>query len=300
MLIPGNSINSFKKDQVASQGNWFTGHMNTQELNFDPLVTGYAFIIWTKLPSWVSSTYKDFAAMTQKNFKAFEGISDIELQTGQYTHTFNGTPYEYALSIQKSNSNFSITHQEFSGSPIKNMYQFWVTGIRDPETDIALYPRAFGCEYGAKNHTGELLYVVTRPDANNVEKHNIEFAAYYTAVMPLKVPLAHLGYNDGDHNSPEININFVGDFHIGPEVDDFASDVLCGNVSTSSGFKDIVTPYSFITSSCFKPDDSSLGKGLYIKDAPSTTYNQGTYRTNPGEGNAPAALYTSDDSAQSN
>lgn len=274
MLIPGQNINAFKHDNAGqcASGSWFTGKMNTQVLDFDPLVTGYAFFVWTKLPFWVEDTYKNFKHMTQKNFKAFEGIQDIELQTAQYTHTFNANAYEYATSIQKGNTNFSIRHQEFSGNPIKNMYSFWVTGIRDPETDIALYPRAFGCEYAAKNHTGELLYIVTRPDANNTTHHNIEFAAYYTAVMPTKVPIGHFGYNQGDHNSPEIDINFVGDFHIGPEVDDFAASVLNGQNAENGG---IVSPYSFITSALFSPTDRTRGDGANIFSDISSSYMNG-------------------------
>ena len=270
MLIPGQKINAFSHASTGSctEGSWFTGKMNTQVLDFDPLVTGYAFFVWTKLPFWIESTYSNFKHMTQKNFKAFEGIQDIELQTAQYTHTFNANAYEYATTIQKGNTNFTIRHQEFSGNPIKNMYQFWVTGIRDPETDIALYPRAFNCEYGAKNHTGELLYIVTRPDANNVTHHNIEFAAYYTAVMPLKVPIGHFGFNQGDHNSPEIDINFVGDFHVGPEVDDFAAEVLNGQNKESG----IVSPYAFITSALFSPKEPTRGNGKFINDDISTDY----------------------------
>lgn len=281
MLIPGSKINAFTSADACKQGSWFTGKMNTQKLDFDPLVTGYAFIIWTKIPFWVNASFPNFREFTQKNFKAFEGLSDIELQTGQYNHTFNANAYEYATTIQKGNTQFSIRHQEFSGNPVKNMYQFWVTGIRDPETDIAVYPRAFNCEYGAKNHTGELLYIVTRPDANNVTAHNTEFAAYYTAVMPLKVPIGHMSYTQGDHNSPEIDINFVGDLHIGPEVDDFAQQVMSGE-SSIDGFQ-IVTPYQFITSALFKPgnEGETRGDGLYINDNPNTPYSGGDqgYRT---------------------
>lgn len=266
MLIPGNKINIFSNDKSRVQGNWFTGKMNTQKLDFDPLVTGYAFIVWTKLPFWVKNTYENFADMTQKNFKSFEGLSNIELQTAQYAHTFNANNYEYATTIQKQNTNFTLKHQEFSGNPIKNMYQFWVTGIRDPETDIAVYPRAFGCTYGAKNHTGELLYIVTRPDANNVENSNVEFAAYYTAVMPTSVPIAHFNYQQGTHDSPEIDINFVGDLHIGPEVDNFAQDVLADAISENNGDISIIArPYPILTVEDFKP------KGDYINLNDSST-----------------------------
>lgn len=226
MLIPGKEINVFDKNPQRVEGSWFTGKMNTQELDFDPLVVGYSFIIWEKIPFWVEKAWPNFKSFTQRNFKAFDGLTSIELQTQQYQHTFNGNNYEYAATIQKQNTNFSIRHQEFSGNPVKNMYQFWVSGIRDPETDIAVYPRAYNCTYGAKNHTGQLLYVVTRPDANNVNNHNIEFAAFYTAVMPLTIPLQHLGFSLSDHTSPEIDINFVGDLHIGPEVDNYAATKL--------------------------------------------------------------------------
>lgn len=279
MLIPGKNINIFDMDKSRVQGSWFTGKMNTQKLDFDPLVTGYAFLVWTKLPFWVEKTYTNFADMTQKNFKSFEGLANMELQTAQYTHTFNANSYEYATSLQKQNTNFTIRHQEFSGNPIKNMYQFWITGIRDPETDIAVYPRAFGCTYGAKNHTGELLYIVTRPDANNVERNNIEFAAYYTAVMPTTIPIQHFSYNQGDHNSPEIDINFVGDLHLGPEVDNYASDVLRDQITT------IASPYPILTTADFDPQNrdykDSKAKNGSLKSVP-TGYNGGWDGLNSG------------------
>ena len=260
MLLPGKQINIFDLGKQRVQGSWFTGKMNTQKLDFDPLITGYAFIVWTKLPFWVEATYENFADMTQKNFKSFDGLANMELQTAQYTHTFNANNYEYATSLQKQNTNFTIKHQEFSGNPIKNMYQFWITGIRDPETDIAVYPRAFGCTYGAKNHTGELLYIVTRPDANNVMNNNIEFAAYYTAVMPTTLPIQHFAYNQGDHNSPEIDINFVGDLHLGPEIDNYAAAVL----QCTDDVEVCAKPYPILTTADFDPKNpeyrNDLGK----------------------------------------
>lgn len=299
MLVPGKSINVFKTKDVVTNGSWFTGHVNTQNLDFDPLVTGYAFIYWTKLPFWVDKAYPNFKEMSTKNFKSFEGLSDIELQTGQYAHSFNGNNYEYATTITKGNTDFTLRHQEYSGSPIKNMYQYWISGIRDPETDIAVYPRAFGCEYGAKNHTGELMYIMTRPDANNTEKQIIEFSAYYTAVFPTKIPISHLGFTLATHDSPEIDINFKGDMHIGPEVDEFAYDIIKN--------QDI---YTFVTSAYFNPKegqnlrseitassnatvDSTMNK---ISDTPKsgiggTDYN---FKVSNGNTNQPIKAGTSD------
>lgn len=225
MIKNGEGIAAYDS-KLATEASFFTGGMNLQTLNFDPFVSGYAVIIWTKLPSWVTDEYPGFAAMTQKNFKSFEGLSDMELQTGQYEHSFNGNQYDFATSITKGNTEFTLKHQEFSGSPIKNMYQHWVTGIRDPRTDIAQYPRKYGLDYCAKNHTGELLYIVTRPDINNVDMNNIEFAAYYTNVFPTKVPFSHLNYTQNSHDPAEIDITFKGTLNIGAKVDSFAKEKL--------------------------------------------------------------------------
>ena len=297
MILPGKNINSFKvgSSEAAGKGSWFTGKMNTQILDFDPFVSGYAFIIWVKIPAWVTDAYPNFRQMTQKNFKTFQGISDLELQTAQYTHTFNANAYEYATTLNKGNTNFSISHQEFSGSPIKNMYQFWVSGIRDPETDIATYARAYNTSYGAKNHTGELLYIVTRPDANNYEHNNIEFSAYYTAVFPTRIPLNHLNYSQGSHDSPDIEINFVGDLHIGPAVDEFAYSVMCGKNTTSG----IVKPYSFVTSAYFDPNTPTLGDNLTLESKLNNDiYKDYSPKNKTISGKSPVDAYTSGSTKQ--
>lgn len=241
MIKSGPSIRVYDND-LAKNKSFFTGHMNLQTLEFDPYVSGYAFIIWVKLPKWFEQEYPGFRSMTQKNFKSFDGISDMELQAEDYTHTFNSNAYGVASTIQKANTEFTLKHQEFSGSPIKNMYQYWVSSIRDPRTDIATYPKKYGIEYAAKNHTGELLYIVTRPDANNIEKKNIEFAAYYTNVFPTRIPLSHFNYSQGDHSLAEIDIPFRGTMNISAKVDEFAKQMLSST-------------YSFVAEGMFDPED---------------------------------------------
>ncbi|ALN97882.1 hypothetical protein Bp8pS_203 [Bacillus phage vB_BpuM-BpSp] len=244
-MIKQGNIRVFDSN-IASQQSFFTGAPNLKQLAFDPLVTGYAFIIWTKLPKWMEKEYPGFKSLTQKNFKSFSGIEDIELQTQEYQYGFANNNYNVAAGITKNNTDFTIKHQEFSGSPIKNMYQAWVSGISDPETGIATYPKLYGMEYAAKNHTGELIYVVTRPDVNNVDKKNIEFAACYTNVMPTRIPLAHLEYNQGSHDLVELDITFKGNMHISSKVDDFAKKVLS-------------TTYSFVTEGLFDPENAKNG-----------------------------------------
>lgn len=241
-LLTSDKLRVFDSTLATSES-FFTGGLNLQKLEFDPLVTGTAFIIWTKLPTWVTNTFKGFKAMTQKNFKGLDGLSDIELQTGAYEYGFANNEYHAATTITKQNTDITLRHQEYSGNPIKNAYQFWVSGIRDPETGIATYPARFGLDYAAKNHTGSLLYIVTRPDANNVNKKNIEFAAYWTNVFPTKLPIGHYNYSQGDANLVEIEMPLKGNLHIGPKVDDFA-------------YEQLRTTYTFVTEDLFDPTNN--------------------------------------------
>lgn len=226
MILPSKKNQATFNEKIATNKYFYNGHMNLQTLEFDPYVTGYSFIVWTKVPFWVEKKFPDFKHMTQKNFKSFQGLENIEMTTNEYMHTFNGNNYRTAASITKGNTGFQMTHQEFSGSPIKNMYQYWVSGIRDPRTGIATYPKIENVEYAAKNHTGELIYIQTRPDANNVNKNNIEFAAYYTAVMPTRISLDHHNYTMETHEEVQIEQDFAGNMEISSRVNDYAKQKL--------------------------------------------------------------------------
>lgn len=252
MILPSSDIRVYD-NSLASSNSFFTGGLNLQKLEFDPLVTGWAFIIWTKIPFWVEDKFPGFKAMTQKNFKSFDGLSDMELQTAAYTYGFSANEYYVNAGITKQNTDFTLTHQEYSGNPIKNMYQFWVSGIADPETDIATYPKMYGVDYAAKNHTGSLMYIVTRPDANNVSMKNIEFCAYYTNVLPTKIPIGHFNYTQGTHDLVEIQQSFKGTVHIGPKVEAYGVEIL-------------KKAYTFVTEDMFDPSNGGDYTGQTIAD----------------------------------
>ena len=246
-----------------ADNNFFTGGLelqNEQLKNYDPLVTGYAFIFWVWLPEWVAGSKapefcKNFRDLTQKNFKSLQGISDIEIDTQAYQYGFANNEYNVAAGVTKANTEITLKHQEFSGSPIKNAYQYWASGIRDPETGIATYPAIHDLDYAAANHTGELLYVVTRPDANNVEKYNIEFAAYFTNVFPTRIPLAHFNYDQGDKSVVELEIPLKCNMHISAAVDEYAHQML----------KSRMYDYGFATEGLFKPNESNIVDDTFNK-----------------------------------
>jgi len=209
--------------------NLFTGVWNLSQENldkFDPFIQGYAFFIWTKLPVFFEEAFKQqFKALTEKNLKSLSGISDMTLGDESLSIGFAGNEYPVATNITKENTSFSLSHYELQGSPIRELYDYWVRGIRDPETGLAHYHgkiESGDLEYSAKNHTGECLYVVTDPSGAVGGSTGIEYAAYFTNVFPLKIPMDHLNYSSGDHSSTEITIEFRGNYHAGKDINTFA------------------------------------------------------------------------------
>ena len=220
-----NRMDSLKGNRSLT----FTGTDDMINLSFTPIETGYAFIFWVKLPGWFKEDddLQYFEAMTQKNFDSFQGLTDMELETATHQMGFNGNEFNVATVIRKSNTDFTIRHKEYMGSPIRKMYQKWITYISDPRTGIALYPRVFeDYPYDAKNHTAQLLYVMTRPDVYNTGKNTVEFAALYSNVFPRTIPLSHYAFEKGAQDSPTIEINFNGVIEIGPDVEEYANYVL--------------------------------------------------------------------------
>lgn len=244
MIKPGAGLTIFEGS--PSDKSFYNGTLNFKQLDYDPLVTGYAVIIWDELPSWVTAEYPDFAALSQKNFLAFSGIEDFQIETQDYQYGFNNNSYNTAVGITKNNTEFTITHKEFSGNPIKNMYQHWVTNIFDPETGISPYGRIYNLDFKAQNHTGSLMYIVLRPDVNNIEKKNIEFAAYFTKVFPKKVPLSHFEFQQGNRDHVQIEIPFSGVMHLSAKVDEYAKLLLNGS-------------YSYLTMGMFDPQNRTPG-----------------------------------------
>ena len=88
------NIAQFTSD--PSQTSFFQGHFQSKNIVRDPLVTGYAFIKWLKLPSWVVKEYTQFAALTEKNLRNFGGLSDIDMNTFAIQEGFSASENQFA------------------------------------------------------------------------------------------------------------------------------------------------------------------------------------------------------------
>lgn len=241
ILTRDTSLTSHEASAVTT--NFFTGSVATGKNSFDPYVSGYAFIVWLKVPSWLPAG-DEFKQLSQKNFKAFQGHQNIELETEGAKQGFTANETHYTKGIGVKPSEFTLKYQEHSGSPMGKPYNGWVSGIRDPKTGIATYPKQFGQEYHSDNHTGTLLYIVTRPDADNFSGKNIEFASLWTHVQPKRINLEHYNYESGSHDMFELEQAFTGVMNFGQEVEKFATGYAASRIYpfyTENSFNNIGT-----------------------------------------------------------
>ena len=130
MIIPGTGHAASSLDlNVFKSDTFYQGVLNMKTLDVDPYISGYAFIYWIKIPTWVANLAggeQIFRGLTEKNLKSFGGINDMELTTGTITHGFNAQEYNVATGFSKSNTDFNLKYQEFSGGPIRNIFTQWV------------------------------------------------------------------------------------------------------------------------------------------------------------------------------
>lgn len=232
------TINNDLSKISGTTNSFFTGADDTINLYTDPFVTGYAFIYWVDLPSWFEQDpdLKYYKELSQKNFRSFNGVSPLTLNTITTQSGFAGNEIAWAGDMNRDNTEFTISHKEYSGGIMRKMYQKWLTFMRDPRTGIALYPKLFNVDYGARNHSGQLLYCVTRPDVTNTSKHIIEYACFYSNVIPTNLPLDSLyNFELGSQDSPTIEISFRGSPEIGPDVDEYAQKILTDKIMNPQG-----------------------------------------------------------------
>lgn len=213
---------------AAANETYFRGAIDDQQLADDPLVTGYAYLIFTKLPEWMTKKFPNMKQVLQKQFRGFDGLNDIDLQTATVPLGFSQNEYHVAQQQGPKPPEFTIKFLEMTGSPIASIFQYWSSGIRDPRTNVALYPTRDGVgEYAAKHHTCEFVYIHTRADAGNITGNIIELAVMVTAAIPKRIPLTHFNYQQGTQTTPiEIDIPFSGVVNWSKAIEEYAATLL--------------------------------------------------------------------------
>lgn len=231
--------------------------------------SGYSFLVMMDIPKFLKylvSTNSEYATIINTyahilefEFRGLTGIDNMNADTGQLTNGINSINIINKVNKQ-SDASISMSYQEKLGSTITKAHELYLSGIKDPRTEVKTYHGLIEggvLEAGYENEIFKMMYIV----ADNTLK-NLEKAIYYTAAQPTEVPFNIYESDKGTYEFKEISTSFNCFPVMSREVN-----------RTAKNFLDTI----YIKTTWMESDFSYSG----VKDA--TMY--ASYGTQAGEGN---------------
>ncbi len=206
----------------------------------DPYISGYHFVWFRNLPKALTKSKQTTGLdVFKKLFKgedldseykqklsgACQGVTvpGATLNRAEIS-SLGGTKWTVPTSIDYGNT-ITIKFLEFSGLLIHKFINNWVSLIRDYKTGASNLEGS----YTKTAYTGSMYYWTTRPNGRFKDRSDIEYAALYTGMYPLKVPHDSFSSDIASVDKVEIDIDFNIDwiYHenwVKKEITDLYSD----------------------------------------------------------------------------
>lgn len=203
-------------------------------VQFNMYETGYAALICIKIPKFLeklADTQPKYAPLInnykhilEREFKSLDGIDDIQTDALEVTDGISTIEVTGKVTMQ-SNSNFTMTLQEKSGSPITRVNELFLRGIRDPRGGQVKHYHGLIAdgllEPGFENETFTFLYIVTDNTMRNIEKSYLIVGA-----QPTGAKTSIYNYTKGEIEFQNVDIEFRGFPITSNEVDKKAKQYL--------------------------------------------------------------------------
>lgn len=193
----------------------FLGGVNVKNAalsQWDPLRTGYTRIFITKLPVFMETMFpalsKNFRHILEYGFMKVEGLGNIQAEFDQVTGGYNGEGFDVMTNVKDDTNEITITVLEFSGSPVREYLELWISGVMDIKAGIGHYHGAIdkSVPYQQANHTMEMFIVNTGPTGRS---EDIEHCDFIANMMPKNIKLDQFNYNSGEHPIVSVDIPFT-------------------------------------------------------------------------------------------
>ena len=216
-------------------------------VQFNPYETGYAAFIICQMPRFIellakkNASYeklmKNWAHIIEYEFKSFDGLEAMSADTITLGDDLNSINVISRVNMQSA-SEFSLTYDEKSGSPLTKFAKLYLTGIKDPRTQVKTYHglvHSNQLEPGFENEVFTFLFIATDNTMREVE------AAYLLIGCQLNsADLDMYNYTKGDINKREVTVKFSGYPIQSTYIDQAASDMLKFLLSTDAGARQII------------------------------------------------------------
>lgn len=195
---------------------------------FDYYEKGYPFLLVLRYPKFIELNYQyeseamriiidNYLHILEHEFIGLEGIENITTGNGEYT---NGVrTVNYINKVEQAAGTFTMEFKERSGMPITKFNQYFLTGIKDKETQVKHYhglidrlkEEAGGSGLditfspGVDKEVFTFLYFVTDNTMSQVES-----AFLICGAQPTQAELAIADQKRGEIDNATISVQFQG------------------------------------------------------------------------------------------
>ena len=220
-------------------------------VQFNPYESGYAAFIICGMPKFIeklamlNASYnkliQNWAHIIEYEFKSFEGIDDISADSIELGDDLNSINVISKVNMQSA-SEFSLTYDEKTGSPLTKFAKLYLTGIKDPRTEVKTYHGLIHSKYGNnelepgfENEVFTFLFIATDNTMRNVES-----AYLLIGCQLLSAETSMYNYNKGDIGKKEVSVRFSGYPITSSMIDGAAQDMISFLLSDNAGARQIV------------------------------------------------------------
>ena len=216
-------------------------------VQFNPYETGYAAFIICQMPTFIeelANTNDDYRTLIQNwahiieyEFKSFDGLEAMSADTISLGDDLNSINVISKVNMQSA-SEFSLTYDEKSGSPLTKFAKLYLTGIKDPRTQVKSYHgliHSGKVQPGFEKEVFTFLFIATDNTMMKVE------SAYLLIGCQLNsADLDMYNYTKGDIQKREVTVKFSGYPVQSTYIDQAAQDMLTFLLSTDAGARQII------------------------------------------------------------
>ena len=216
-------------------------------VQFNPYESGYAAFIICQMPKFIELLAKydanynklisNWAHIIEYEFKSFDGLEDLSADTIQLGDDLNSINVISKVNMQSA-SEFSLTYDEKSGSPLTKFAKLYLTGIKDPRTQVKTYHgliHSNKMEPGFENEVFTFLFITTDNTMREVEN-----AVLLIGCQLNSANLDMYNYTKGDIGKREVTVKFSGYPVQSSYIDLAAHNMLQYLLSNDAGARQII------------------------------------------------------------
>ena len=216
-------------------------------VQFNPYETGYAAFIICQMPVFMeklalhdanyNKLVSNWAHIIEYEFKSFDGLEGLTADTIQLGDDLNNINVISKVNMQSA-SEFSLSYDEKSGSPLTKFARLYLTGIKDPRTQVKTYHgliHSGQLEPGFENEVFTFLFITT----DNTMRY-IENAVLLIGCQLNYADLDMYNYTKGDINKKEVTVKFSGYPVQSTAINKAAQNMMNFLLSSDAGARQII------------------------------------------------------------